>query len=130
MYKVNYTATAQEDLLSIVEYLSSILKAPTAAMSLLDAIEKETVILVVCKLQSFNFLRSKRCEAAFVSNKRYQYPRVSPGKRMLRLLCRPKGRGISPCFPGTRSGVEPSRCFHSARFVGESDILDILFSLA
>ena len=45
MYKVNYTATAQEDLLSIVEYLSSILKAPSAAMNLLDAIEKETGIL-------------------------------------------------------------------------------------
>jgi len=45
MYKVNYTATAQEDLLSIVEYLSSILKAPTAAMSLLDEIEMETGIL-------------------------------------------------------------------------------------
>ena len=46
--------------------------------------------------------------------------RASPGKRRLQLFFRPKGRGISPCFPGTRSGVEPSSCFHSAHFVGES----------
>jgi hypothetical protein len=41
-------------------------------------------------------------------NERYQYPRASPGLRRRCLLFRPKGRGISPCFPGTRSGEEPS----------------------
>ena len=54
-----------------------------------------------------------------LQNERYQYPRASPGKRRLRLLFRPKGRGISPCFPGTRSGMEPPYCFLSSRFVGE-----------
>jgi hypothetical protein len=41
-------------------------------------------------------------------NERYQYPRASPGLRRRCLLFRPKGRGISPCFPCTRSGEEPS----------------------
>jgi len=45
MYKVDYTTPAQEDLVSIMEYISSILKAPSAAESLLDEIEKETGIL-------------------------------------------------------------------------------------
>lgn len=45
MYKVYYTATAQEDLLSIVEYLSSIRKTPAVAKNLVDEIEKETGIL-------------------------------------------------------------------------------------
>ncbi|MDA3834456.1 MAG: type II toxin-antitoxin system RelE/ParE family toxin [Spirochaetales bacterium] len=45
MYKVNYTTPAQEDLVSIMKYISSILKAPTAAEDLLDKIEKETEIL-------------------------------------------------------------------------------------
>ena len=69
-------------------------------------------VLVVCTLQSFDFLRFKRCVAAFVSNERYQYPRASPGPSRLRLLFRPKGRGISPCFPGTRSGLAQIRAWH------------------
>ncbi|MBI9094082.1 MAG: hypothetical protein JEY71_04270 [Sphaerochaeta sp.] len=50
-------------------------------------------------------------------NERYQYPRASPGPRRRCLLFRPKGRGISPCFPGTRSVMEA--CFRYSRFVGE-----------
>ncbi|MDN5334686.1 RloB domain-containing protein [Sphaerochaeta halotolerans] len=42
------------------------------------------------------------------TNERYQYPRASPGLRRRCLLFRPKGRGITPCFPGTRSGEKPS----------------------
>ena len=40
-------------------------------------------------------------------NERYQYPRASPGRRRRCLLFRPKGRFISPCFPSTRSVMEP-----------------------
>ncbi|MBI9093979.1 MAG: nucleotidyl transferase AbiEii/AbiGii toxin family protein [Sphaerochaeta sp.] len=50
-------------------------------------------------------------------NERYQYPRASPGPRRRCLLFRPKGRGISPCFPATRSVMEA--CFRYSRFVGE-----------
>jgi len=52
-------------------------------------------------------------------NERYQYLRASHGLRRRCLLFRPKGRGISPCFPGTRSGEEPSCWFLSSRSVGE-----------
>ncbi|MBI9094001.1 MAG: hypothetical protein JEY71_03865 [Sphaerochaeta sp.] len=51
------------------------------------------------------------------ANERYQYPRASPGPRRRCLLFRPKGRGISPCFPATRSVMEA--CFRYSRFVGE-----------
>ncbi|MGB4407955.1 MAG: DNA primase small subunit domain-containing protein [Sphaerochaeta sp.] len=40
-------------------------------------------------------------------NERYQYPRASPGPRRRCLLFRPKGRGISPCFPLPRSVMDP-----------------------
>jgi endonuclease-3 len=43
-----------------------------------------------------------------VPNERYQYPRASHGLRRRCPLFRPKGRGISPCFPGPRSREEPS----------------------
>ncbi|WP_337190440.1 hypothetical protein [Sphaerochaeta halotolerans] len=43
-----------------------------------------------------------------VPNERYQYPRAGHGLRRRFLLFRPKGRGISPCFPGPRSREEPS----------------------
>jgi len=42
MYKVNYTTPAEEDLISILEYISTILKAPSAAEKLLNEIEKHT----------------------------------------------------------------------------------------
>ena len=45
MYEVQWTTPAREDLLSIVEYISRMLKAPTAAENLLDQLEMETVIL-------------------------------------------------------------------------------------
>ena len=45
MFEVHWTTPAQEDLLSIIEYISSMLKAPTAAETLLDEIEMETAIL-------------------------------------------------------------------------------------
>lgn len=45
MFNVNYTKPAEEDLLSILEYISNILKSPFAAESLLDEIEKQTEIL-------------------------------------------------------------------------------------
>ena len=45
MYEVQYTAQAQEDLVSTMEYISSILKAPVVAESLLDEMEKEIGIL-------------------------------------------------------------------------------------
>ncbi|MBI9095124.1 MAG: hypothetical protein JEY71_09605 [Sphaerochaeta sp.] len=32
----------------------------------------------------------------------------------------PRGSRISPCFPGTRSVMEPWLCFRYSRFVGES----------
>jgi hypothetical protein len=54
------------------------------------------------------YLLQERTGLKLLMNERYQYPRASPGLRRRCLLFRPKGRGISPCFPGTRSGEEPS----------------------
>ena len=53
-------------------------------------------------------------------HERYQCPKANPQRRRRCLLFGPKvRRGISsPCFPGTRSGMEPSNFFHSSRFVG------------
>lgn len=45
MYKADYTTPVQEDLVSILEYILSILKAQSAAKSESDEIEKETGIL-------------------------------------------------------------------------------------
>lgn len=45
MFKVNYTTPAEEDLLSILEYISSILKSSVAAENLLDEIEEKTELL-------------------------------------------------------------------------------------
>ncbi len=68
------------------------------------------------------FLISALSGSRLSKNERYQYPRASPGKRRRCLLLGSKRRGISPCFPGTRSGMEPSRCSPSSRFVGESNL--------
>jgi len=43
MYEVHWTTTAQDDLLSSMEYISRMPKAPTAAEKLLDEIEVETI---------------------------------------------------------------------------------------
>lgn len=45
MFTVKYTSIAEEDLVSILNYLSDILKAPSAAKNLLDEIEKQTKVL-------------------------------------------------------------------------------------
>jgi addiction module RelE/StbE family toxin len=45
MFTVNYTTPAEEDLISILEYISNILKAPSAAENLLNEIEEQTKIL-------------------------------------------------------------------------------------
>lgn len=45
MFTVNYTTPAAEDLISILEYISSILKSPSAAENLLNEIEEQTKIL-------------------------------------------------------------------------------------
>jgi addiction module RelE/StbE family toxin len=45
MFTVNYTTPAEEDLISILEYISSILKSPSAAENLLNEIEEQTKIL-------------------------------------------------------------------------------------
>jgi hypothetical protein len=35
------------------------------------------------------------------------------------------GRGVLPCFPNTRQGLELSEWFHSARFVGEGNRITV-----
>ena len=45
MYSLNITDIAEEDILSAVKYIANALKAPTAANSLLDEIEKHEEIL-------------------------------------------------------------------------------------
>jgi toxin ParE1/3/4 len=45
MFTVNYTTPAEEDLISIFEYISNILKAPSAAENLLNEIEEQTKVL-------------------------------------------------------------------------------------
>lgn len=45
MFKVNYTSPAEEDLISILEYISNILKSPSAAENLLNEIEEQTKLL-------------------------------------------------------------------------------------
>jgi len=45
MFKVNYTTPAEKDLLSILDYISTILKSPSAAENLLNAIEENTKVL-------------------------------------------------------------------------------------
>ena len=40
VFNVNYTNIAESDLISILEYISTILKAPSAAENLLDEIEE------------------------------------------------------------------------------------------
>jgi len=44
-YSVNITDIAEEDILSIVTYISKVLKNPTAANNLLDEIERHEKIL-------------------------------------------------------------------------------------
>ncbi len=66
-----------------------------------SALEKDCSVLLLA-LNKWVF------QPVWCNNERYQYPRASPGPRRLCLLFRPKGRGISPCFPGTRSVMEPS----------------------
>ncbi len=45
MYEVHWTSLAKGDLVSAIEYISDVLKAPVAAENLLDNIEKETAVL-------------------------------------------------------------------------------------
>ena len=45
MYFVNITHIAEEDILSVVKYIANVLKAPMAANSLLDEIDKYEKIL-------------------------------------------------------------------------------------
>jgi len=45
MFKINYTTLAEEDLLSTLDYISGILKSPSAAENLLNAIEENIKIL-------------------------------------------------------------------------------------
>ena len=45
MFTVNYTTPAEDDLVSILDYISNILKAPSAAENLLNEIEEKTKIL-------------------------------------------------------------------------------------
>ena len=46
MYSLNITDIAEEDILSSVRYIANVLKAPAAANSLLDEVEKHEEILV------------------------------------------------------------------------------------
>jgi len=45
MFTVIYSTPAEEDLLSILDYISSILKSPSAAENLLNQIEEQTTVL-------------------------------------------------------------------------------------
>jgi toxin ParE1/3/4 len=45
MYEVHWTSLAKEDLVSVIAYISDVLKAPVAAENLLDDIERETAVL-------------------------------------------------------------------------------------
>jgi len=45
MFKVNFTTPAEEDLVSTLDYISSILKSPSAAEDMLNEIEEHTKFL-------------------------------------------------------------------------------------
>lgn len=45
MFTVNYSTPAETDLVSILEYISDVLKSPVAAETLLNQIEEHTKIL-------------------------------------------------------------------------------------
>jgi len=45
MYSVNITKIAEEDILSAINYIANVLKAPMAANKLLDDIEKQEEVL-------------------------------------------------------------------------------------
>ncbi len=80
-------------------------------MSTLATNKCPMLLLVALSLSAYGtvFFSLRRFLAMYdLENERYQYLRASPEPRRRCLLFRPKGRGISPCFPCTRSGEEPS----------------------
>ena len=72
MYKIQFTEPAEEDLLSLVRYISEVLKSPTAAKNLLLEIEQQITLLELmpfsCSLVLDDYLASKGIRSLLVKN--------------------------------------------------------------
>lgn len=72
MYKIQFTELAEEDLLSILRYISEVLKSPTAAKNLLIEIEEQITLLELmpfsCSLVLDDYLASKGIRSLLVKN--------------------------------------------------------------
>jgi toxin ParE1/3/4 len=72
MFEVCFTVPAEEDLVSILRYISDVLKATSAAKQLLDRIEEQTKILEASPfcyaIVSDDYLASKGIRSLLVKN--------------------------------------------------------------
>ncbi|AEJ18695.1 type II toxin-antitoxin system RelE/ParE family toxin [Gracilinema caldarium] len=70
MYTLQFTEPAEHDLLSILTYITEVLKAPDSAKQLVADFEKQTELLktapLCCALVSDDYLRSKGIRALLV----------------------------------------------------------------
>jgi toxin ParE1/3/4 len=77
MYFLDVTATADEEITSVIEYIVNVLKVPMAADNLVDAIEKQTKTLqempYIYPFVPDDFLASKGLKFVKVKNYRLFY---------------------------------------------------------